>query len=134
MDHLADGDTQFRQSIRFYPQAHGVLPDPVDLGQTYTVRAGDRIGQIDVSVVRQEFSVVSTFWGIDRDQHHGRGQGFLYVDTDLVDLGRKLPIRQLLARLGEEQVHVRVGFYIKIDQQSSTRVVGRVQRVHIVHV
>ena len=58
IDDLADGDAQLRQPIGFHPDAHRVLPG-VDLGQTYTVRARDRIVQIDVGVVGQEFRVVS---------------------------------------------------------------------------
>src|SRR5208337_2118612 len=131
---FADGNTQLRQLIGFHPQPHRVLADAVDLNLSYTVRAGNRLLEIDIAVVGQELRVVRPLWRIQRDQHHRRGQGLLHVNTDLIDLGRKLAIRQLLARLGEDEVHVRVGLDIKIDHQRCTRVVGRVQRVHVIHI
>src|SRR5262249_16319692 len=46
----------------------------------------------------------------------------------------ELAVRQLLARLREEKVGVRIGFKIKIDIQNGAGVVGRIQRVHVIHV
>ena len=57
-DDLGDSDAQLRQLVGFYPQTHRVLARSKYLNVADARRARDRIGDIDVRVVRQKAGVV----------------------------------------------------------------------------
>ena len=57
---VCNGDAKLCQLVRLYPQPNGILPRSEDLGLADTVRARDRIIQVDVGIVRQIIRIVRT--------------------------------------------------------------------------
>ena len=55
---------------------------------------------------------------VKSDQHEGRGHGFADRHSVVVHCGRKLRSRQVLARLGEDQVRIGVRLHVKVGDQS----------------
>ena len=97
-------------------------------------QARNRIVQVDVSVIGQKSGVVGSVWRVQGEEHKGRRYGFANGDSVVRHVCRKLGSRLRLARLGKDQVGVRIRLDVKIHDQRSVRVSGGVERVHVVHV
>ncbi len=123
---VRDRDAQFRKFVRLYPQPHRILPCAENLRLAHTVQPSDGIVEVDISVVAQEFCIISALRGKYSDQHERSGHGLSNGDPVGVNVRRKLTGSQLLARLCEDQIGVRVRFQVEVHDHSGLRVTGGV--------
>ena len=90
--------------------------------------------QVDIGVVRQELCIVCIVRGIEADEHERRDYGFLDGHAVIGHVRGKLGCGQGLARLGENQVQIRIGFYVEVHDHGHLTVSRGTQRIHVVHV
>ena len=69
---LRDRDPQFGKLIRLYPGAHGVLACTKHLYSRNSGNTCQFVRQIDVPVVCQEGTIISSLRRIDSNEHHRR--------------------------------------------------------------
>ncbi len=97
-------------------------------------RARDRIGDVDVRIVRQKTRIVCPMRRVQGQQHERSGYRFSDGNSVVVDISGELRGSLRLARLGKNQIRIRVGFYVKVHDQGRVRVARGIQRIHVVHV
>ena len=116
------------------PEAHGVLASAENLHGADAVETRDLVTEINVGEVGEELGVVGAIRGIKSDEHERRSYGFLDGDAVVGDVAGKLRCGLRGTQLRENEIGVRVGLYVVIDDQAHATVGGRVQRIHVVHV
>ncbi len=132
-DDLRYGDGESCQLIGFDPEAHGVLAGAEHLHAADALNAAQLIVEVDVRVVGEELRVINARGGKQADQHQRRGERLLHRDAEGVDFCRKLRSGLRLADLRQDEIGIRVGFHIEIDNQPHLAC-RRVHRIHVVQV
>src|SRR6266849_9179331 len=97
-------------------------------------KARDGVVEIDIGVVAEESRVECALRGKYADQHEGSGHGLSNGHPVGVNVRRELAGSQLLARLREDEIEVRVRLQVEVHHHGGLRVTRGVQRVHVVHV
>ena len=133
-DNFWDGYAQLCERVGVYPKAHRVLTGAEYLNVADTRRTEDGVCEIDIRVVRQEIGVVGPMWRVNCHQQKRSSNGLSNRDSVVGDVERKLRSGLRFTGLSENEVGVRISFYVKVHNQASSRVAGRVQRIHVIHV
>ena len=105
-DDLRCGHTQLRHLVRIDPDTQRVL-SAEDLHTGYALDARDLVLQVDDGVVGQEVLAQLVARGVDGDEHQGRGERLLHGEAGGGDLGGKLGLGLVDAKLREDLVDVR---------------------------
>ena len=130
---LRHGDGELCQLIGFYPQPHRVPAGAKHLNAADSGNAAQLVVKIDVRVVRQELRVIDTARRKETDQHQRRSECLLHRHTEVGHFDRKLRGGLRLPDLGENQVRIRIGLYVEVNDQP--HLTGRrIHRIHVVHV
>ena len=133
-DNLRDGNLELRQLVGPHPQAHGILSGAEDLNRADSLHARQRIGQVDIGVVRQEPVVMGALGRVEGNQHQRGQRRLLDGDAVIGDIHGELRRRLRLAALGENQIRVGIRGHVEIDDHPHLPVGGGVERIHVVHV
>ena len=133
-DDFRNGDAELCQLVGFYPKPHRVLAGAEYLNVADARRTEDRIGEIDVRVVRQKLGIVGSMRRVQGNQHEGSGHRLSNRNSVVVDVGGKLRSSLRFTGLRENQIRIRIGFYVEVHDQGRVRVAGGIQRIHVVHV
>ena len=133
-DDFRNGDGQLGQLIGLYPKTHGVLARAENLHGADAVEARDLVAEIDVGEVREKLRIVSAIGGIESDQHERRSDGFLTVMPKLFTSAGNCDAACVVTHLSENQIGIRIGLHVEIDDQAHAAIGGGIQRIHVVHV
>ena len=67
--HIGHGNSQFRKLVRLYPQPHRILAGSEYLHVPNTGQAGERIIEVDISVIGKESRVIGAVRRVESEQH-----------------------------------------------------------------
>jgi len=82
--------------------------------------------EVYIGIVGHELRIASTVWGEQRYQYQRRGRRLSDGDPITGNVGRKLTGGQILARLGQNEIRIRIRLDIEIYHQRGLRVAGGV--------
>ena len=77
----------------------------------------DGIVEVDVGIVGQERGIVGSMRRVKRKEHERSGRRLADGDPVVVDVRRKLSGGLVLARLGENEIGIRIRFQIEVYNQ-----------------
>ena len=116
------------------PETHGVLASAENLHAADAVETGDLVAEVDVGEVREKLGIVSTVRGIESDEHERSSDGFLDRYAVIGDVAGQLRCGLRGTHLGENQIGIRLGLHVVIDDQTHPAIGGGIQRIHVIHV
>ncbi len=116
-DDIGHRDREFCQLVRLHPQPHRVSSGTKHLNTADSLHSAQLIVKIDVGVIRQELRIVDTAGRVEADQHQRRSGCLLHRHAEIGDVGWKLRSSLCLANLGKDQVCIRIGLDVVVDDQ-----------------
>ena len=127
------GQPERLQAVRVEPDPHRIIAAAEHGDRANAVDAGERIGDFERRIVRNEQGVARFIGRIKVHDHHQIGRGLLHGDADIADVGRQARLRDGDAVLHLHLGDVEIGAEIESDLDRKPPVRRRVRR-HVEHV
>ena len=131
--HVGCGQAERLQAVRIEPDAHRIIAAAEHGDRADAVDAGERIGDFERGVVRNEQGIARLVGRIKMHDHHQVGRGFCHRDADIADVGRQPRLRDGDAVLDLHLGDVEVGAEVERHLDRKAPVRRRIGR-HIEHV
>ena len=132
-DDFGNSDAELCQRVGLDPDADRILSRAEDRDHGDAGHAQELVVKVDVGIVRHERSIVGPLRGVQGKDHQRGSPGFLDRHAIIAHVKGKLGLGLVLPHLGEDQVRVRVGLDIEVDEDPHRAVTG-VDGIHVVHV